>query len=137
MQKTADAYTNKPLEMNPDTKLKFLKVIFDKLDENTIKSILATYYMSVESALDELLDLEAQRALQEELKRKKLDDERMKKEREERLLLEKQRQEIERNNKLFQLQARFPTFDSQLVRDTLQTFEWDYEAAFKISTSVR
>ena len=54
------------VQLSPEKKLSFLKVVFDKLDSQYISQVLQKFRWSVEAALDDLLTAEELRSKKEQ-----------------------------------------------------------------------
>eukprot|EP01125_Pyxidicula_operculata_P014734 TRINITY_DN4942_c0_g1_i2.p1 TRINITY_DN4942_c0_g1~~TRINITY_DN4942_c0_g1_i2.p1 ORF type:complete len:442 (+),score=98.21 TRINITY_DN4942_c0_g1_i2:36-1361(+) len=119
-----------------ETKLSFLKLVFDQLDHGVIHAALLNNKWSVEGALDPLLRAEEERTRLEIEKRKREEELRKKKEQEERARLEQEKKRNEMKTRVQSLTAMFPHIDKNFISDTAQSPDFNMDTAIMMLSQI-
>jgi len=118
------------IQISPEKKLLFMKMVFDKLDPTLIEAILNHHKWSVEGALDDLLAREDERCKIEAEQRRQLELQRWQQYEAERQRFLAQQQDLERRNMVFNLRAIFPHIAEQVIQQALASYGWSYKDAY-------
>jgi len=118
------------VQISPQQKLGFLKIVFEKLDPYLIEASLKKFNWSVEGALDELLDLEMRRSAAEAEARRQIEMQRLAQQQAENQRIYLAQQELERRNIISHFRNLFPRIDENFIVETLTKCSWDQNAVY-------